>query len=411
MIEANAPHWKLGVHTAPVYDPKFDNARIKGTCAEQFEPVRQTLAASFASGDDVGASVAVFIDGEPVVDLWGGYFDASFERPWSRNTIITTHSLTKTMTAMAALVLADSGELDLDQRVCHYWPEFAAAGKSDVLVRHLLGHTSGLAGWTEDVSWDDVYDLGYSSALLAAQEPWWAPGTQAGYHGITQGHLVSGVIQRITGLTLGQYFAQHVAGPLGADYHIGTGPEHDHRISGFIQGVPEDIPHGNWVQERVGLNPNLTPMTSHTTAWRRAEVGAANGHGNARAVATIHAALACGEANGVRLLSDKGRRRALDQQSNGVDLLLGIPTRWGMGFNLECMIFPNLRNHEVAFWGGNGGSVGYVDFDERMSISYVMNRWLEGPSEVVRANRILAAVYQSLDARDGCRPLTGSAAV
>jgi CubicO group peptidase (beta-lactamase class C family) len=131
----------------------------------------------------------VFVDGEPVVDLWGGWFDASFDRPWQRDTIITTHSITKTMTGMAALVLADRGELDLDAPVAKYWPEFAAASKSQVLVRHLLGHTSGLAGWTDDVTWDDVYDLEKSSALLARQAPWWEPGTASGYHGITQGHL------------------------------------------------------------------------------------------------------------------------------------------------------------------------------------------------------------------------------
>jgi CubicO group peptidase (beta-lactamase class C family) len=227
---------------------------------------------------------------------------------------------------------------------------------------------------------------------------------------MTQGHLVNGVIQRITGMTLGQYFAEHVAGPLGADYHIGTGPEHDHRVATFIQAVPEDIPHGNWIQERVGLNPNLTPLTSHSLAWRRAEVGAANGHGNARAVATIHSTLACGEANGVRLLSERGRRRALEPQSDGVDLLLGIPTRWGMGFNLECVIVPNPMGHELAFWGGNGGSLGLVDFTERMSVSFVMNRWLEGPYETLRFNRILKAVYESLAARSTRAPLVASAA-
>jgi CubicO group peptidase (beta-lactamase class C family) len=410
MIDREIPTWKPGVSMAPTYEPKFDLARVKGMCADEFQPVWDALLYNLQSGEDIGASVAVFIDGEPVVDIFGGYFDATFERPWGRNTIITTHSMTKTMTAMAALVLADSGELDLDERVCTYWPEFAKAGKRDVLVRHLLGHTSGLAGWTEDVSWDDVYDLDYSSALLAAQEPWWEPGTAAGYHGMTQGHLVNGVIQRITGMTLGQYFAQHVAGPLGADYHIGTGPEHDHRVATFIQAVPEDIPHGNWIQERVGLNPNLTPLTSHSLAWRRAEVGGANGHGNARAVATIHSTLACGEANGVRLLSDRGRRRALEPQSDGVDLLLGIPTRWGMGFNLECVIVPNPMGHELAFWGGNGGSLGLVDFTERMSVSFVMNRWLEGPYETLRFNRILKAVYESLAARSTRAPLVASAA-
>src|SRR5262249_2857177 len=154
-----------------------------------------------------------------------------------------------------------------------YWPAFATGGKSRVEVRQLLGHTSGLAGWTEDVTWADVYDLEKSSAMLARQEPWWEPGTASGYHGITQGHLVSGVISRITGLTLGQFFDKHIAKPLNADYHIGTGPEHDHRVAPFVQAIPEDpFPADNALRARVAMNPDLSPKTSNTVAWRRAEI-------------------------------------------------------------------------------------------------------------------------------------------
>lgn len=206
------------------------------------------------------------------------------------------------------------------------------------------------------------------------------------------------MIQRITGLTLGQFFAKHVAGPLGADYRIGTGPECDHRIASFIQATPRFLPKGNAIAERVGLNPVLTPQTSTTLAWRRAEVGAANGHGNARAVATSHSALACGGANGVRLLSDAMRHRVLECQAEGVDLLIGVPIRRGMGFALDCIILHNPLGHRIAGWGGQSGSLGFVDFDERMSVSYVMNRYVDGPFETVRFNRVLEAVYDSLEA-------------
>lgn len=195
-------------------------AEINGKCDEKFARVSEMLNYSLDCGDDIGASVAVFIEGEPVVDIWGGYFDGTFTRKWERDTIICTHSTTKTMTAMAALILADRGELDLNAPIAKYWTEFAQNGKENILVRHLLGHTSGLAGWTENVTWDDVYDLEKSSDLLAKQAPWWEPGTASGYHGVTQGHLVSGVIQRITGKTLGQFFADEIAAPLGADYHL-----------------------------------------------------------------------------------------------------------------------------------------------------------------------------------------------
>jgi CubicO group peptidase (beta-lactamase class C family) len=394
--------WDPRIKTKPQASALAQAARVQGLCQDRFRKVWQIFEQSLASGDDIGASFCVFIDGEPVIDIWGGYFDAKFDRPWTRDTIITTHSTTKTMTAMAALKLADMGELDFNAPVSKYWPEFAANGKSRIEVRQLLGHTSGLAGWTDDVTWADIYDLERSSALLARQEPWWEPGTASGYHGVTQGHLVSGVISRITGLTLGQFFDRHIAKPLNADYHIGTGPEHDHRVAPFVQAIPEDGLTGNAMLDRVAMNPNLSPANSNTIAWRRAEIGAANGNGNARGVATIHATLACGSANGIRILSDKGRQRVLEMQSNGIDVLLGVPLKWGMGFCLESQLFPNPRRHKVAYWCGNGGSLGFVDLDARMSVAFVMNRWIERmPYEHIRRARLLDAVYEGLDGAKG----------
>lgn len=371
-------------------------AEINGKCDEKFARVSELLNYSLDCGDDIGASVAVFIEGEPVVDIWGGYFDGTFTRKWERDTIICTHSTTKTMTGMAALILADRGELDLNAPVAKYWKEFARNGKENILVRHLLGHTSGLAGWTEDVTWNDVYDLEKSSDLLAKQAPWWEPGTASGYHGVTQGHLVSRVIQRITGKTLGQFFADEIATPLGADYHIGTPAECDHRVAPFVQAIPEVGLSGNPMLDRIAYNPNLSPITSSSVPWRRAEIGAANGHGNARAVATIHSGLVNEKVNGVNLLSEAGRLRVLEEQSNGIDLLLDVPVRWGMGFCLESPLFANELGHRLAYWGGNGGSLGYTDFDERMNISFVMNRWIEGPFEYARQQRIVKTVYECL---------------
>ena len=373
-------------------------AEINGICDDKFLRVSEVLESNLDSGDDIGASIAVFIDGTPVVDIWGGYFDGTFTCKWERDTIICTYSITKTMTAIAALVLADHGQIDLNAPVAKYWPEFAANEKAKIKVRQLLGHTSGLAGWTEDVTWEDIYDLDKSSDLLAKQAPWWEPITVSGYHGLTQGHLVNGVIKRVTGKTLGEYFADEIAGPLGVDYYIGTGPEHDNYVAPLIQAVPEQGPSGNWMYDRVATNPILNPVISSSIPFRRAEIGAANGHGNARAVATIHSALVAGKVNDIRLLSKAGRQRVLEQQSDGIDLLLEFPVRWGMGFALESPIFENALGHRVAYWGGEGGSMGFVDFDERMTVSFVMNRWIVGPYEQIRNQRILKAAYDSLSA-------------
>jgi CubicO group peptidase (beta-lactamase class C family) len=342
----------------------------------------------------------VFIDGEPVVDIWGGYFDGSFTREWGRDTIACCHSTTKTMTTMAALVAADRGLIDLDARVADYWPEFAQNGKENILVRNVLGHASGVAGWDESVTWDDVCNLEYSTRLLEKQAPWWEPGTTSGYHGITIGHLVSGILKGATGRTLGQFFEDEIAGPLGADFHIGTGPEIDHRVAPFIRAIPDPPQPSNPYIDRIKFNPDLNPETSSSAAWRRAEIGGANGCGNARAVAKIHSALVTDEVDGVRLLSREIRERVLETQTDGVDLVLELPIRWGMGFALESpYIFDNSRGHRIAFWGGNGGSLAFVDFDERMTVSFVMNRWIEGRYEMERHDRILKAAYDSLESK------------
>ena len=191
------------------------------------------------------------------------------------------------MTAIAGLVAMDRGLIDPEAPVAKYWPEFAQNGKEKVLVKHLFGHASGLAGWDDDVTWDDVYDLEYSIGLLEKQKPWWEPGTASGYHGISMGHPVSGLLKRVTGKTLGQYFKDDIADPLGADFHIGTGPEHDHRVAPFVQAIPDVEPPANWIAQRVGHFPDLNPANSSSLPFRRAEIGGVNGHGNARAVATI----------------------------------------------------------------------------------------------------------------------------
>jgi CubicO group peptidase (beta-lactamase class C family) len=372
-------------------------ANIEGTCREEFQTVREVFEYHLDSGIDVGASVAVFIDGEPVVDLWGGYFDATYTRPWARDTIVQTFSTTKTMTALVALVLADNGVLDLDAPIVKYWPEFGDEGKSEILVRQILGYTSGVAGFSQPVSLYDVYDHEKSTAMLARQAPWWEPGTAAGYHNIPIGHLVSELVRRTTGRTLGQFFAEEIAGPLDAEFHIGTGPEHDGRVSLLIQGSPDD-PTGNEFFVRALLNPRVTPQTTWSIPWRRAEVGGMNGHGNARGIAAAQSVLANGGAYGKRVLSDAGRQQVLRTQADGVDLVLGTPMRWGMGYALSSPTGMNFAPRS-AYWAGNGGSLSYLDLDARMSVGFAMNRWVRGEHENDRSFRLMAAVYESLQGR------------
>ena len=314
---------------------------LGGTCSARFDPLRELFAAKLESGEDLGASLAVNIDGEMVVDLWGGWADEARTVPWTENTITNVFSTTKTMTALAALVLVDRGELDLDANVAKYWPEFAASGKAGIKVRHLLSHTSGVSGWEQPITLEDLYDWDKSTALLAAQAPWWEPGTASGYHALNYGHLIGEVIRRITGQRLGEFFAAQIAGPLGADFHIGLPPSEFHRVAnvvpppgGAVDRTCRSSTPTAW-RSRPGPTRPCRRKCSWTEGWRRADIGAANGHGNARSVARLQSAVACGgEVDGVRLLSPQTIDRIFEVQSNGIDLVIGIPLKCGVGYGL-----------------------------------------------------------------------------
>ena len=374
---------------------------IHGACDERFVGVREAMAQNFAQGLDVGASVAVTVNGEMVVDLWGGQTDAVRGTPWERDTITNVWSTTKTMTALCALMLADRGMIDLHAPVARYWPEFAAAGKEGVEVRHLLGHTSGLSGWQEPITVETLFKWERSTSLLAAQAPWWEPGSASGYHAVSQGHLVGEVIRRATGQTVGQFFAAELAGPLGADFHIGLDPSEFGRVANVIP--PPPLPLGEVDPAGVAMktlsNPLLDATVAWTEGWRRAEIPAANGHGNARSVATVQSVLACGgEVRGRRFLSVAGCEAVFEQQAYGPDLVLGVPIRFGMGYGLPSPEMPISPSERACFWGGWGGSLIVVDLDARMTVAYVMNKMGEGTLGDLRGAGIVAAAYASLAA-------------
>jgi CubicO group peptidase (beta-lactamase class C family) len=360
---------------------------LGGTCSARFDPLRELFAAKLESGEDLGASLAVNIDGEMVVDLWGGWADEARTVPWTEDTITCVFSTTKTMTSLAALVLVDRGELDLDANVAAYWPEFAARGKAGIKVRHLLSHTSGVSGWEQPITLEDLYDWDKSTALLAAQAPWWEPGTASGYHALNYGHLIGEVIRRITGQRLGEFLAAQVAGPLGADFHIGLPPTEFHRVANVAPppppppAQPNDPPplDPDSVAFKTMANPAMTPETTWTEGWRRADIGAANGHGNARSLARLQSAVACGgEVDGVRLLSPQTIDRIFEVQSNGIDLVIGIPLKIGVGYSL-------LPEGRVCCWGGAGGSLVIIDVDRRITFAYVMNKMAPGGGAPIAA--------------------------
>jgi CubicO group peptidase (beta-lactamase class C family) len=376
-------------------------ATVDGTCDRGFEGVRAALGELLDSGRDVGASVAVIHEGVLVADLWGGHTDVARTTRWRDDTIVNIWSTTKTMCNLCALVLADVGALDLDAPVARYWPEFRAAGKDAVLVRHVLGHTAGLPSWRMPLATEDLYDWEKVTSLLARDEPWWEPGTASGYHSLTQGYLVGELVRRVTGQSLGAWFKENLAEPLAADIHIGTPPSCDARVAPVIPPpeVENRTQKGNLESITArAANPPVPAEVAATVPWRRAEIPAGNGHGNARSVALVQSIVSGkGETHRRRFMSAAGCDRIFEEQAKGVDLVIGIPIRFGMGYGLPGPDRP-YAGPRSCYWGGRGGSLVVNDQEHHLTVAYVMNKMRGGTVGDDRAGRIVAATYQCLAA-------------
>ena len=377
-------------------------ANIDGTCDDRFGAVRNEFEQCLDSGDELGASIVLDIDGQILVDLWGGHRDEARMQPWQQDTITNVWSTTKTVTSLAAFMLADRGELDVDAPVARYWPEFAAAGKQDVLVRHLMSHTSGVSGLDQPAVVEDLYDWDKSTARFASQAPWWEPGTASGYHALNFGHLIGEVVRRITGTSLKQFVADEIAGPLGADFQIGAAESDWYRIANVVPPPPLPIDLAtldpNSPAVRTFTGPVVDANYANTPEWRQADIGAANGHANARSVARILSVISRGgEVDGVRLLRPETIELIFREQANGVDLVLGVPMRFGIGYGLPQLdTLPYVPDEKICFWGGWGGSVIIMDLGRRMTISYMMNKMGPGIVGSDRSERYVRAIYAAL---------------
>lgn len=375
---------------------------VHGHCESAFEPVRQAFAANFDAAREDGASVAVFRDGRPVVDLWAGVADVGRGAPWQRDTLANVWSTTKGPTALCALLLADRGELDLDAPVARYWPEFAAEGKERMPVRLLLCHQAGLSGFEAPRRLEDLYDWKLVTEALAAQRPWWEPGTRHGYHAITYGFLVGEVVRRVSGRSLGSFFREEVAAPLGLDFHIGLPEACEPRVARLVPPPATDTTRSlrddpDSLPARTLGNPVTPASATWTRAWRAAEIPAAGGHGNARSVARLYAALALGgELDGVRLVREAILDRAATVQCAGEDAVLRVPVQWGLGFVVNGRPGIYGPNPETIGHSGYGGSFGFADRQARLSMGYVMNRMGANLSGDARTLALVRAAYACL---------------
>ncbi len=371
---------------------------VHGTTTERFAELRERLATNVANGDDLGASLCVYQHGEMVCDLWGGFADAARTVPWERDTIVNVWSSTKTMVFLVMLMLSDRGELDFDAPVATYWPEFAQAGKADVTVHHLMNHTSGLSGFSPDICLEDLADWERCAKDLARNEPWWLDRTRSGYHAVTQGTLLGEVARRITGTSIGEFFATEVANVLDADFHIGLPETEESRVSVVV--APDDIEvlpsdHSS-LRYRTLTSPLIDPNAPAHRWWRAAEIPAANGHGNARSVARVQQIIANnGHAEGHRFVSEKTLERVFQPATSGVDQVLDFDVTFGLGYGLASSAIP--IGPRACYWGGFGGSIIFMDQDLGMTVAYDMNKMNVGLVGDTRgATLVLAAVLAAL---------------
>ncbi|WP_030454680.1 serine hydrolase domain-containing protein [Herbidospora cretacea] len=371
---------------------------MPGTTAPGFEPVQDAFADNFEHHDEIGAAVCVYVDGKKVVDLWGGVADPQTERPWTEDTLQVVFSTTKAITAACALHLVDRGLLDLDAPVADYWPEF---GKPEIPVRWLLTHQAGLAALdkpvtpAEAVAWEPVV------AALAAQRPLWKPGTESGYHAHTFGWLVGEVVRRVSGRTLGTYLREEIAVPLGLDFWIGLPPAEHHRVARIVSPtidlsidpatLPEAVrPYFDPTSLTMRASMAVTPFLNHNDPVElAAEFPSSNGCGTARGLAGFYAALLDG-----RILSPELLSMATSEQVSGVDKVLRVPVRVGLGFGLPN---PDEFWYDPTAFGfpGYGGSLGFADPSRGLAFGYVMNHGKHAADDR-RAAKLVGAVRAAL---------------
>jgi CubicO group peptidase (beta-lactamase class C family) len=379
--------------------------RAEGTVAPGFERVVDAFEANFVAEGDVGAAVCAYVDGRPVVDLWGGLADHVSGRPWERNTPVVVFSVTKGPTVICIHRLAERGLLDVDAPVADVWPEFAAAGKADIPVRWVLSHRSGVAAVDAPVTWDDVAGWDGVVAAIAAQRPYWPPGTQHGYHVRTFGWILGEVVRRCTGRSLGAVFADEIAMPLGLDFWIGLPEELEPALARVIPPDPAEDPSALAIDDatddtlfgKAAKGPGdlfAYDERWNTRRFHAAEMPSSSGIANARAVARMYAATV-GDVDGVRLLEPDTIRRAALVQSDGMDAVLGWPTKVGLGFALPPFLGPECPPGAFGH-GGAGGSLGFADPDLGLGFGYVTSRMKLGAPAQDRASALLRALKQCL---------------
>ena len=378
-----------------------------GHCDPRFEVVRQAFRDNFSLRGEPGAAVCISVGDRVVADLWGGWSDRAKTQIWTRDTLVNIFSVGKALTTICALQCAEQGRIDLGAPVAKSWPEFAAHDKDEISLRDMLSHRAALPALREPIPDGAMLDWNFMANALAAERPWWEPGTAHGYHVNTFGYLVGEVLRRASGKSVGTLLREGVAAPLGADVHIGLPAREHYRVAEFLWPLGSMPVHPRPTNdlELMRANAYWNPAGFsgsgwvNTPEWRSGEIPSTNGQGNARGIARVYAALAhWGEIDGVRVLSEPTLRAATIEHSAGLDLVTQRPSRFGLGFQLTQKERPLGPNPHAFGHFGAGGSLGFCDPDTGLAFGYVTNdmgpRW-QNP----RNAALIEAAYAGLHAQ------------
>ena len=373
---------------------------IHGECDPQFSKVKETFEKLYREDREIGSCFAVYRDGNPLVDLWGGFQDKDKTKLWQKDNLVTVYSTTKGVAAFCIALAMEKGLLKYEEKVSTYWPEFASNGKKDITIGMLMSHQAGICS-PETRNVDDYYNQNLMAEKLAGMTPIWEPGTASGYHSMTFGWLTSELILRVTGKSLGTFFREEVGDRHEIDFFIGLPESEDHRVAEL---VPFDIVRNeNSEQQKVELtdaqksqrNSAGTLDIQNTKEWRQAEIPSANGQGNAGGLAKLYS-LIVPEDNNLKLLKDDTVNQMTTMQIEGRDLVLAVQVRWGVGFilNKHKIIYGPI---EGAFGhSGYGGSCAFGDPENKIGVSYVMNRMLDNFNADGRSIELINATYDCL---------------
>jgi CubicO group peptidase (beta-lactamase class C family) len=396
--------------------------KVEGYCDSKFLEVRDLFQKSFDSGFEFGAAIAIEVEGEMVIDLWGGRVSKNSKELWKKDTIVNVFSTTKGIAAICFLKLLEEGSVNLDDPVSKHWPEFSQGGKESIPVRFLLSHQSGLCGIKKPLPSGAWTDWNLITTSLAEQEPWWIPGSRHGYHALSYGHLVGELVRRISGKSIGTYFKENIQEPLELDFWIGLPDDKFDRVTNilkaetpivdFFMPILKKIPQmpfyppylkillnffdSNTPQGSAFSNPEFNIEYVNTKEWRNAEIPAANGHGTARALAKLYGILANGGSrDGIHILNPETIEKGRTAEVEGKDLVLAnIKSKFGLGFMLgteHISMGPGIKSFGH---GGAGGSLGFSDPENKTSLGFVMNQMHPGITAWKTANDIASLVYK-----------------